>query len=123
MKNTESTRAIKSALRQLNSVAYRQGQATGIQLLEWVVHLQNRADEYPANLRATYRADQAFINGALDVLETCLADTLSRPRNKAIEAMRQAIIDDFFDNARAALIQHRERVKDQAMPFPNSPIR
>lgn len=122
MTNTESNRATKSALRQLNSIAYRQGQATGIQVLEWIVHLQNKADDYPAHLLATYRADQSFINGVLDILETCLGDTLSRPRNKVVEAIRQAIIDDFYDNARSALIQHKERVREKVTPFP-SPIR
>lgn len=122
MKKSESNRAIKSAIRQLNSVAYRQGQATGIQLLEWIVHLQNRVEDYPTELRQTYRADQSFINGALDVLEACLGDTLSRPRNKVVEAIRQSIMDDFFDNARGALIQLRERAKESRSPIP-SPIR
>lgn len=122
MKKSESNRAIKSAIRQLNSVAYRQGQATGIQLLEWIVHLQNRVEDYPTELRQTYRADQSFVNGALDVLEGCLGDTLSRPRNKVVEAIRQSIMDDFFDNARGALIQLRERAKASRSPIP-SPIR
>ena len=122
MKNSESNRATKSAIRQLNSVAYRQGQATGIQLLEWIVHLQNQAEDYPTELRQTYRADQSFINGALDVLEACLSDTLSKPRSKVVEAIRQSIMDDFFDNARGALIQLRERTKESRSLIP-SPIR
>lgn len=122
MKNSESNRATKSAIRQLNSVAYRQGQATGIQLLEWIVHLQNRVEDYSTELRKTYRADQSFINGVLDVLEGCLEDTLSKPRSKVVEAIRQSIMDDFFDNARGALIIFRERAKESGNPIP-SPIR
>lgn len=121
MKNTVSKKAYKSAMRQLDSVAYRQGQASGIQLLEWVVNLQNRADEFPAEVRASYRADQAFINGILDVLEPCLGDTLSRPRNRVVEALRESLMQDFFDNARGALIQLRERTKESRSPIP-SPI-
>ena len=122
MKNTVPKKAYKSAMRQLDSVAYRQGQASGIQLLEWVVNLQNRADEFPAEVRASYRADQAFINGILDVLEPCLGDTLSRPRNRVVEALRESLMQDFFDNARGALIQLRERTKESRSPIP-SPVR
>lgn len=122
MKNTTSKKAFKSAMRQLDSIAYRQGQVSGIQLLEWVVQLQNRADEFPPDVRSSYRSDQAFINGILDVLEPCLGDTLSRPRNKVIEAIRESIMQDFFDNARGALIQLRERTKEARSSIP-SPIR
>lgn len=122
MKNTTSKKALKSAMRQMDSIAYRQGQVSGIQLLEMVVHLQNRADEFPPDVRSSYRSDQAFINGILDVLEPCLGDTLSRPRNKVIEAIRESIMRDFFDNARGALIQLRERTKESRSPIP-SPVR
>lgn len=118
MKNTVSKKAYKNAMRQLDSIAYRQGQVSGIQLLEMVVHLQNRADEYPPEVRSIYRSDQAFINGILDVLEPCLGDTLSKPRNKVVEAIRLSIMQDFFDNARGALIQLRERIKESNYPIP-----
>ena len=54
MKNTESNRVIKSALRQLNSVAYRQGQATGIQLVEFGLKLSRRFGLNLARQKAAY---------------------------------------------------------------------
>jgi len=93
-----------------HEMAYRSGWNMAGQMLEVVVGMKDaRFDLFEGVDRSRFQPDMVFIRGFLDAVGPLFGDAAPLMRSKFGITLQEAILDDFFDNARAALQKLRER--------------
>lgn len=96
--------------------AYRAGRFFAIQMLETIAGMNRaRGDLFNGIDRSRFQPDMYFVRGFIESMGPLFSDSKLLMRSKFGLALREAIMDDFFDNAEAAL----RKVK--AMPFDGVP--
>lgn len=101
-----------------HEMAYRSGWNMAGQMLEVVVGMKNaRAGMFDDIDRSRFQPDMLFIRGFLDATGPLFGDAAPLMRSKFGIALQEAILDDFFDNAKAALQKMRGRPYDHFRSF------
>ena len=90
--------------------AYGAGRFFAIHMLETIVGMKRaRTGDFEGIDRSRFQPDMFFIRGFLDATRPVFGDAGSLMRSKFGQALQEAILDDFFDNAEAAL----QKIKGQ----------
>lgn len=90
--------------------AYRAGRHFAIQMLEAIGGLKRaRAGIFDGIDRSRFQPDMYFVRGFIESTGPLFSDSRLLMRSEFGLALREAIMDDFFDNAEAALRKVKEK--------------
>lgn len=99
----------KQTLREFHETAYRMGWGVMVAILERVVMLKDaRTSMFDGASLERCQPDAVFVRGMLDAAGELFGDAAPLMRSKFGEELQEAIMDDFWDNARAALRKAHE---------------
>jgi|GEM_PF-3271713 len=111
-KNRRSTRLPpeqKQTLREFHDSAYRMGWGVMVSILEQVVMLKDaRNTMFAGASLERCQPDAVFVRGMLDAAGELFGDAAPLMHSKFGVQLQEAIMDDFWDNARAALRKAHE---------------
>lgn len=89
--------------------AYRAGRYFALQMLETISGLKRaRTDIFDGMDRSRFQPDMYFVRGFIESTGPLFSDSRLLMKSKFGIALREAIMDDFFDNAEAALRKAKE---------------
>lgn len=94
----------RQTLREFHEMAYRMGWGVMEDILERVVMLKDgRSTMFEGASLERCQPDAVFVRGMLDAAGELFGDASPLMRSKFGVQLQEAIMDDFWDNARAAL--------------------
>lgn len=100
----------KQTLAEFHETAYRMGWGAMLSILERVVMLKDaRNTTFKGASLERCQPDAVFVRGMLDAAGELFGDAAPLMRSKFGVQIQEAIMDDFWDNARAALRKAQDR--------------
>jgi len=98
--------------------AYRAGRYFALQMLETIDGLKRaRAGIFDGIDRSRFQPDMYFVRGFIESTGPLFSDSRLLMRSEFGLALREAIMDDFFDNSAAALRKAKEMSFDGAPKY------